>query len=338
MTHMTKVGLVALAASAIAGCSNIDIDQARKLASAGVTSSTALQTEAKTTEARVSWWREARTFQRILATGNVDSIETKNFQVNDDVYRNLSELLKKRTDALTGLVATYKSFQALADYGATKEAEAAAAGFFASTNSFLKAAQALPVDRGGSIVAGVPSVSPEVAEGLSIGFGIVATEIQKEQIRKTSVALRTGITTLAKALRAEEAYEIGVRNLVVLNRQEFRREARAEGLASYDATLRALLIQYDVDPVKDLDAALRRSPSARKAIEHVVASREKFELQAVGKTYQTLLKLLDDLVQQHLQLEAGRKVDLASLIALAQQIEGYYERINGAGKKTDESK
>jgi hypothetical protein len=322
----------------MAGCSKIDIDQAKRLASAGVTSSTALQTEAKTTETRVSSWREARAFQRILATGKVEAVETAAFQANDEIYKTLSELLKKRTDALTGLVATYKSFQALVDYGATQEAETAASGFFASANSFLKAAQALPADRGGAIVAGVPSISPEMAEGLSIGFGIVAAEIQKAQIRKTSVALRTGITTLAKALRAEEAYEIGVRNLVVLNRQEFRQEARAEGLASYDATLRALLVQYDVDPVKDLDAALRRSPSARKAIEHIVVGREKFELEGVSKTYQALLKLLDDLVQQHLKLEAGQKVDLAALIALAQQIEGYYERINGAGKKADEGK
>lgn len=338
MTCTIKTALASLVTVALVGCANVDIEQAKKLAAAGVTSSTALQTEAKTTESRVSSWRDARAFERILQVGTVESVETARFQAGDEIYEKLAELLKKRTAALGGLVATYKSFQALADYGAAQETEAAASSFFASTNSFLKAAKALPADSGGSVVANVPEISPEAAEGLSIAFGLIAKEIQKGQIKRTSVALRTGITTLREALRAEEIYQEGVRQLVALNRQKFRLQARAAGLASYEPALRGLLVQYDVDPVKDLDAAIRRSPRAHMAIEFVVAERERAEATSVHKTYQALLKLLDDLVQQHLKLEAGQKVDLATLIALAQEIEGYYERIVGAGKKSSEGK
>ena len=43
-------------------------------------------------------------------------------------------------------------------------------------------------------------------------------------------------------------------------------------------------------------------------------------------------------MKQHKALEAGRPVKVADILALVQEIEGYYERVRNAGKKSDNAK
>lgn len=338
MQSFFRAAVIGIAVTAVPACANIDLDQAKKLSGAGVTSSTTLQAEAKTTAARVSGWRDARVFELVLTTGQVKALEDEEFILEGTNLDTLAKLLRKRTSALAGLVEAYKSFQALANYGAGAETEQAAAAFFASTNDFLLATQALPLAAGGETANRAAPISPQASEGLSIAFGIIATEVQKGQVKKASVALRTGIETLAVALNAERQYAVAARTLLARYRNSFRAGARQAGLVDYEPAIRELLAQYDLDPAKDITAAIRRYPSARLAIEQLVKTRDAATLAGVDEKYGSLLQLLDDLVKQHKALEAGHPVNVADILVVAQQIEGYYERVRDAGKKSDAAK
>ena len=338
MHSLIRTAFTGLTAAAVAACGSVDIDQAKKLSSAGVASSTTLQAEAKTTAARAASWQDARVFYSVLSMGDADQLQKPAFKQGAAKLDTLAKLLRKRTNALAGLVTAYKSFQALTDYGAADETEKAASSFFASTNDFLQAAQALPPGQGGDIARGITPISPQASEGLSIAFGFIATEIQKGQIKKASVALRTGVEALAGALKAEREYAVAVRDLLAMYWSDFRLEARKAGLADYEPSVRELLVQYDLDPAKDLGAAMRRTPRASRATEELLKARDEASIALIDERYTSLLQLLDDLVKQHKALEAGRPVTVSDMLALVQEIEGYYERVRAAGKKSDNAK
>ena len=338
MRTFYRTSFASLAVGAAAACSTIDIGQAKKLSSAGVASSTTLQSEAKTTASRAAGWREARIFDSVIANGGTAELADSTFQQGDAPLDTLARLLMKRANALAGLVEAYKSFQALVEYGASDETEKAAASFFASTNDFLKAAQSLPPDLGGTTAKAISPISPEASEGLSIAFGIIAAEVQKGQIKKASVALRTGVETLAGALQAERQYAVAARRLLGLYATDFRAHARMAGLVDDEPTLRALLAQYDLAPAKDLGAALRRWPGGSNALEEYLKARDQAAFAMIGEAYTRQLQLLDDLVRQHQALEAGRPVKVADILALAQEIAGYVERVRSAGAATDKAK
>src|SRR5437879_4128545 len=118
MHSLVRTAITGLAVTAVAACANIDLEQAKRLSSAGVTSSTTLQGEAKTTAARATTWREARVFELALTTGKVTALDDAEFSQEGVKLDTLAKLLRKRSNALSGLVDTYKSFQALTDYGA----------------------------------------------------------------------------------------------------------------------------------------------------------------------------------------------------------------------------
>ncbi len=322
----------------MSACANIDLNQAKKLSSAGVTSSTTLQTEAKATASRATAWQEARVFELVVTTGQVKALRDDDFVAEGQQLETLAKLLRKRANALAGLVETYKSFNDLTEYGAADATEKAATGFFASTNDFLQAVQALPAGSGGDIAKRISPISPQASEGLSIAFGFIAAEVQKGQIKKASVALRTGVETLAGALEAEEQHAISARRILTNYWNDFRFGARQAGLVDYEPTVRELLAQYDLDPAKDLTAAMRRNPRAGLAVEQLLKARDEAGLAAIAARYVSLRQLLDDLVRQHKALEAGRAVSVGDILAAAQQIEGYYERIRDAGKKSDATK
>jgi hypothetical protein len=338
MHSLFRTAFTGITIAAVAACASVDIDQAKKLSSAGVASSTSLQAEAKTTAARATAWHDARIFYSVLSTGDVAQLEKPAFKQGAGHLDTLAKLLRKRTNALAGLVTAYKSFQALTDYGAADETEKAASSFFASTNDFLLATQALPPGAGGDIARGIAPISPQASEGLSIGFGFIATEIQKGQIKKASAALRGGVEVLAGALKAERQYAVAARELLALYWSDFRLEARKAGLADYEPAVRELLVQYDLDPAKDLGAAMRRTPRAGRATEELLKARDEASLALIDERYTSLLQLLDDLVKQHKALEAGRPVTVVEILALVQEIEGYYERVRTAGKKSDNVK
>jgi hypothetical protein len=173
----------------------------------------------------------------------------------------------------------------------------------------------------------------QVAEGISIGFGVIAREVQRAKLGKASIAIRTGVEKISEVLKAEQAYAISIRESVAFDRNELRRLARRRGLGSYDQPAKALLAEFDIDPVKDLDAAILRSSQATAAVDRILRDRFDAEMKTIGPAYKKLLDLLDALVQQHKQLEAGRRVSLTTIIALASELDDYYQRVHGAGSK-----
>ncbi len=315
-------------AAIVAGCGGVDIEQAKQLAAAGVASSTKLQAEAQTVAANAASWREGRVFYLTLVQGD-SKVEMDTD--GSDVAR-LAKLLKARANALAGLAATYKSFQELAVYDAEKNTETAAANFFAETNEFLKTAQGLD-GAAGAAAKSIQPLDPQLTAGISVAFGIIAREAQRARLAKTSVVIRTGIEKLSEVLKAERAYAVAARIKIAKDRYALRRLARARGIGSYDQSAKTLLAQFDIDPVKDLDAAILRSPQATAAMTRVLGDRIDAEVETIGPTYDALLKLLDALVEQHRQLEAGRAVSLASIISLAEELRGYYQRVHGADSK-----
>lgn len=331
---MTKVrcGISAAIAVCVAGmlqaCGGVDIEQAKQLANAGVASSTKLQAEAQGVATNAASWREGRVFYATLVQGDSKVV----LESDGSEITRLAKLLKARANALGALAAAYKSFQELAVYDAAQTTEAATASFLAETNEFLKTAQGLE-GAAGAAAQGIAPLDPQVAAGISVGFGVIAREVQRAKIARTSVAIRTGVEKLSEVLKAERAYAVAARIKIAKDRFALRRMARLRGLGSYEQSAKALLAGFDIDPVKDLDAAILRSPEVTAAMTRVLGDRFNAEVESIGPTYDTLLKLLDALVEQHRQLEAGRQVSLASIISLGEELQGYYQRVHGAGSK-----
>lgn len=326
--HLAAAGALAVA---LPGCGGVDIEQAKKLATAGVAASDRIHVEAKTTATHMAAWREGRVFFAVLVDGNRDLAMTSDGSDIDE----LAKLIGKRAEAIGALSTAYKSFQELAVYDAAGTTELATAAFFSQTNQFLDTAQKLKLPgEAGTIANGIAPLDAQTAEGLSIASGLIAREVQRAKLGKTSVALRTGVAKLAEVLTAERAYAASIRRSIADRRHALRTMAQRRGIGSYERSTKALLSDFDIDAVKDLDLAILRSPHAKAAIERVLNDRDRAERETIGPTYDALIKLLDALVEQHKQLEAGRRVSLASIIALASELEGYYQRVHGAGAKS----
>jgi hypothetical protein len=124
--HLWRSATAFFLAALLSACSGVDIDQAKQLANAGVTTSTRLQSEAKSTAAYMGSWREGRVFLAVLNEGDLNlKLKSDGSDIAD-----LAKLLKKRADALGALSNTYKAFQELAVYDAAGNTEAAAANLF----------------------------------------------------------------------------------------------------------------------------------------------------------------------------------------------------------------
>ncbi|UYN96088.1 MAG: hypothetical protein KIT25_03850 [Enhydrobacter sp.] len=323
------VVVAGMLAATLQACGGVDIEQAKQLANAGVAASDRMHIEARQTATRMASWREGRVFFAVLVDGNRDLVMKSD---GSDIAQ-LAKLLKKRADAIGALSSAYKSFQELAVYDAAGNTQAAAAAFFAQTNEFLKTAQELPGDAG-SLAKGISPLDPQVTEGLSLAFGVIAREVQRAKLAKASVALRTGVEKLAEVLKAERIYAVSIRQSIADDRHALRTMARRRGIGSYEQPTKELLSEFDIVAVKDLDPAVLRSPQAKAAVERILNDRYDAERATIGPTYDALLKLLDSMVEQHKQLEAGRRISLASIIALASELEGYYQRVHGASAKS----
>jgi hypothetical protein len=311
--------LSVIAAGATAACAKIDIEQARKLSSGGVTSSTALQSEAKAAATRATAWHEGRVFYLTIFN------DGKWKEDEDPLGDEVAKLLRARANALGTLVAAYKSFQALTDYDAAQETEKAASDFLAATNDLVA-----KINEAELAGVKVTPVNPQVAEGLNIAFGLIASEVQKAKIKKTSVALRTGVAKIAEALEAERKVQSATRVKLASERQLLTIQALQRNFVSYDKAARDLLGQFDLDLVKDLDPAIRKDPAAQEAIKRILIRRGDAERAGVEKSYEALIGTLGALVEQHKALEAGKPVDLATIMKFVEQVEDYYRRIKGA--------
>lgn len=325
MRHFVETTLLsALAATAIGGCANIDIDQAKKLSSAGVTSSTALQAESKAVATRATAWHEGQVFYFKIFNNQIQP-------PRDELFDRIAKLLRARANSLGEMVAAYKSFQALTDYDASQDTEKASAAFFVATNDFVD-----KINETRS--TNISKLDPGLTEGLNIAFGVIARENQKAKIKKTSVALRSGVAKLSEALKTEQPYQITVRQEIARQRQSISMQALDKNFVSYDKVTRDLLSQFDLELVKDLDPAVRRTPGAQAAIKQIISDRSQAELVGIDKAYTALIGTLDKLVEQHTALEAGKPVDLAEIMKFVGEIEDYYRRIKGAESKTSEPK
>ena len=91
MHSFIRTTFTGLTAAAVAACASVDIDQAKKLSSAGVASSSTLQAEAKTTAARATAWHDARIFYSVLSIGSAAELKDPEFQQGDGQLDTLAK-------------------------------------------------------------------------------------------------------------------------------------------------------------------------------------------------------------------------------------------------------
>lgn len=328
----------AFSALLLTACSSVDLDAAKKLGATGVTTATALRDDSKDIQHEIAAFEDRDTLFQVVtelracedraqANKTVCTLKASDIKVeveNKNIAK-LSKSLAERTKAFEKLLETYTSFEALATYEASAEAEKAVGGLIKQVNSFITAVNVLP-----ATAAAVPLVTATAGEIAKVGVSLFAEEKQKKEVMAASKLVREAVTGLRDATAREKEVATSLRVVINAHRNVVKIALMKEGVVGYSEDLKGLIEDLKLTPTKDMDAALSKSSPLKGAMIRVLEQRAEREDAEISSRYQDLLTTLSKLIQEHEKLEQGKPLDLAALKQWAEKIEAYYKQVKQA--------
>lgn len=330
---------VAFSALLLTACSSVDLDAAKKLGATGVTTATALRDDSKDIQHEIAVFEDRDTLFQVVtelracedraqAAKTVCTLKATDIEIDtkNESIASLSKSLTERTKAFEKLLETYTSFEALASYEASEEAEKAVGALIKQVNSFITAVNALPVP----MLAAVPLVTGTAGEIAKVGVTLFAEEKQKKEVMAASKLVREAVTGLRDATAREKEVATSLRVVINAHRNVIKIALMKEGVVGYSEDLKVLIEDLKLTPTKDMDAALAKSGPLKGAMIRVLEQRAEREDAKISSRYQDLLTTLSKLIQEHEKLEQGKPLDLAALKQWAEKIEAYYKQVKQA--------
>jgi hypothetical protein len=299
------VGLALL--TTVAACSNVDLTAAKALSQVGVAASTGLRNDAVAVQQRVRDYpaREAL----IVGLMNPGASPPPGLA---NLTQTLDGLLSARTRMFGQLVAVYTSFGDLAAYNAGGSVAASTGSFVDASNGFIAAVNQ----------AANKTLSPVNINVAAIGADInvgIADEALKRKVQTASVAIRTALGTVVPALEAEMQYSLSLRRVIDGQGSLLRTALVQNGLAQYKQTTSQaaadVVNAVGLQPAADIDTQLSDpdGTAKRQAFETYIAASAAAQGRDAANGYAAQVELLQELIRQHEQLEAGVPIGLQTL-------------------------
>lgn len=316
--------LAAAGIALLSACSNIDLDAAKELGASGSAAAKAVYEEASAAEASFSRDPERIVLRTAIIQHGKESLQLPDFAKTDE----LIDLVDARTQAIGKLVPVYKSFADLAQYEAAAETEKAVGNLVTSVNKASAAA---------AVLTGTPFplLTAPLGEIAKIGGGLLVEEAQKKKVEAASTKIRESLERLATLLRAEQQYAVSLRKENLRTAALLSELLMRKGLASYEDTVKGVLADIGVKPVKEIDAAMSKDPSLKAGFKALLEYRGNRALKDIPQAYEAVIELLDKTVEEHKKLEEGRPLDLATIELWVSRFVTYYERVRKAQATTN---
>lgn len=299
-THQnnTRRILLSIALSTLLlGCSTLNIESARELGTAGQQISGGAITNIFASEEEYQRAIDAEQLLHGYAGTDIDSILLKNY---DEIQFELAS----RKEVFQKLGEAYAEFEKLASIDSATGVEAGINGLGDAINQYASA-------RGKGIVV---SQSAQGAIG-RIG-GLIAAEIQKEKLKKSSTLIRGRLT---------EFHALLMEPIVKTQLTSFKKNlAQSRGSAIdillindiYDPTPLLTEIGSDAGLQANRDAlkiANKNADNLKNGIRKVILSRLQKKADLVERAYDASISTLSQLIERHKNLENGEKINLSIL-------------------------
>jgi len=223
--------------------------------------------------------------------------------------RKLATTISARAKAVSALNGAYGALAAEAAYDARADASAAA-------RNAIDAAQTY------ATLAGAGADTPLVASVVTYGAGLWADRAQARRLRDDNLKMANAVNLLAKGLAKEKADFERIADEIVQQEVEAHGALARSGLASAGQALDPLTSGLGVTLVKDPDAVLTKSASARAATQAVILASANGKTAALKARYSASLAALDELKRQHLEATDDKPLDLSILNQRLSELDG----------------
>lgn len=296
----------------ISNCATIDKEATNKLATTGITLSNGLAINLIEQNEGLDFYIEARCLDSGL-TGKPELTETLITTIED-----IQKLITARKNMFDELSKVYTSLQALASYNAGSEMESAITDFTGALNSY---AETLGSEK--------PVLSNAAGQIASMTGGIIIEKVQSAKIITASKLIRERLNTIVALMEAKnekneikELSAITKISIVVMNeRYALAKALWKRKMASPNSIFKHFIENSGFDST--IDKSIPASNDMLNAIEKLYEHREKSYRESIKSTYNVNVTALKELINQHVELEKGKPLNVETLKSYVEIINKY---------------
>lgn len=295
----------------LGGCATTRLDNAEKLAEAGLKTSWKLSQDVKGMSRQLAEGDAAMAFS---ATWNACrdiagkcSIATSETSVQEQ-RAELARVVLLRSQAISALHRAYASFQKDVKNGAEDDVDNSI-----KTAAFEAGSYASSLVGVGMAGSGARIVSKSINGSIRYLASLGTRSSRERRIRRSSQELALTLQELGDALDLETRMFDALAEVLVREKIEAHRALLQAGLVSGSDTLRPVADSLKLSLSRDAEATLAKSPAAQAATQAVVEASERAETRRVQARYRAALSALRELQALHIRLDEGAAIDLALL-------------------------
>lgn len=318
MLSKTTAGSIA-ALFLLTGCSSISIDDAKKLAATGLSASSAAMEKSQD----VKWALEDAPRYEQMKLGLIGQSAKLSTEDLDNI-KAIHAHLESRVSLAKSLETFYRAFDNLANYDAAGEVEGALNSTISSFNSFQNALR-----------PGSQLISPVAGEVINIGGGILAGEAQKRQLSKSSEIVRKPLSKYVALARSESQAAKSLLKNYSHEKFSVTKLLWDRGVLSARGAFLSAAQQaggYGLISEEKGDFTSKNKSISRQAIINDLDLQSRISDEAINESYDAYLGVLDQLIDAHLQFEAGRKFDANLMLQYVNDLKRYANRISVASR------
>ena len=295
----------------LSACVSAPRGPAGTLADAGIATTSAFATDYRATAARL---RSIDTSEAFTATyqqcsnPNLSCSPSIPSSENYAARQALARTIELRGRASDELGRAYKALRTEADYDARGDMQGATNDAIEGVNSFASAILAI-----GGAAPAASLISQPLQKIGAFGAGLLADRAQKKRLIGGSNAIAPVTRRLRDALAVEAFVFDSLSGTIEQERLNAKQTALQSGIASSEAAITPFLADLGLEPAKDAEGVIRGSNASKIGLSAVLASESRTEVESIRARYALAISSLDDLLDGHADLAAGRPVDLADL-------------------------
>jgi len=234
----------------------------------------------------------------------------------------LQKALDMRAGLMRQLAKTYSTFNALAAYDASGEAEGAIKGLTGAVNAYAKALdKPQPISSTADIV-------------IQAAAGAILREAQASRLRQASVLIRTRLEVFQKLLGDEAETYKGLAQVLASSATRTTLELYKVGIGSPHPIIAELIatpgFEYRLSEQQLRQVKPEDAQKIRLGVERIVERRMDKQAQSEQALIGDTQDGVQALITEHTRFEAGEALNLASLSAIIEKFRGIVDQINTA--------
>ncbi len=286
----------------LTGCSSLNLESAKSLGEEGQ--------RASTVNVENIFYSDDEFMGAMDAEAFIHGLQQKDIPPELlDLYEKVDGELSSRRIVFLQLNTVYEKFSALSSLDAAADTEKAISDLGKAVNGYAASLQKQPV------------ISDSVNGALSRVGGLIAGEVQKKNVKKSSALIRVRLEAFHKLFADPLVKEqsVGFRAILMQDQASAVQTLWKKGV--FDAS--PLIDQMGT--VADLKAKnsnqLNVSGELQDGLEKVVQFRLEKRISLLGDQYEYALASISELIKKHKELERDKEVNLGRLRQIVAEME-----------------